>query len=49
MVFQMDNDPQFTGKLVTKWLKGNKKANVLECPLQSLDLNPILENLCAEL
>ena len=28
-VFQMDNDPKHTAKLVTKWLKNNK-ANVLE-------------------
>ena len=39
-VFQMDNDPKHTSKVVAKWLKG-KKVKVLELPSQSPDLNPI--------
>ena len=46
-VFQMDNDPKHTSKVLAKWLKDNK-VKVLEWPSQSPYLNPI-ENLLAEL
>jgi hypothetical protein len=46
-VFQMDNDPKHTSKVVAKWLKDNK-VKVLKGPSQCPDLNPI-ENVWAEL
>ena len=47
LVFQMDNDPKHTSKVVAKWLKDNE-VKVLELPSQIPDLNPI-ENVWAEL
>ena len=46
-VFQIDNDPKHTSKVVAKWLKDNK-VKVLEQSSQSPDLNPT-ENVWAEL
>jgi transposase len=46
-VFQMDNDPKYTSKVVAKWLKDNE-VKVLERPSQSPDLNHI-SNLWTEL
>ena len=38
-VFQMDNDPKHTSKVVAKWLIKDNKVKVLEWPSQSPDLN----------
>ena len=46
-VFQMDNDPKYTSKVVAKCLKDNK-VNILEWPSQSTNFNP-RENVWAEL
>jgi hypothetical protein len=45
-VFQMDNDPKHTSKVVAKWLQ-DSKVKVLEWPSQIPDLSPI-ENMRAE-
>uniref|UniRef100_A0A914WGH2 Transposase n=1 Tax=Plectus sambesii TaxID=2011161 RepID=A0A914WGH2_9BILA len=39
-VYQQDNDPKHTAKVVEKWFK-SKRVSVLEWPAQSPDFNPI--------
>ena len=46
-IFQKDSDPKHTSHLVKNYLR-NQRIEVLSCPPQSPDLNPI-ENLWSEL
>ena len=40
VIFQHDNDPKHTSRLLQQWL-GQEDFSVMEWPPQSLDLNPI--------
>ena len=43
-IFQQDNDPKHTSKLVQEYL-GNETIELLDWPAQSPDLNPIAKSL----